>query len=127
MAETMSKTLYLRDIIKSTLQDVATVYENEAPEGASYPYVVFEVSGTAAEEYPCTGFVEINAWDRHPTFSRVDYIMDNIEKKLRHQFFKNDKIAFRTFEGDRGHVLDEDKMIKRTREKFLIRFNTRGE
>lgn len=121
----MSRTLYLRDLIKESITDTNyQVYQDEAPEGASYPYVVFEVSATTEDDFPKSGILEINAWDRHNTFSRVDNVMDIIEGKLRHQFFKNQYVAFRTFDGTRSHIPDEDKAIKRTREKFIIRFNS---
>lgn len=121
----MSKTLYLRDLIKATLTDSNyQIYENEAPEGATYPYVVFEISTNGEQEYPTNGILEINAWDRHNTYSRVDNIVDIIESKLKHQFFKNEYVAFRTFDGVRNHIPDEDKAIKRTREKLIIRYNS---
>lgn len=124
----MTHTLELRDLIKTALSDSSySVYEDEAPQSAKYPYVVFEVSRGSAEVYPFVGFLEVNVWDNYKTYSRVDSIMDLIESKLRNQYFKNDSVGFRCFDGDRSHIADTDKSIKRTKEKFMIRISLRGE
>lgn len=124
----MTTTLELRDLIKTALVDVGCpVYEYEADNEDNYPYAVFELNTNSADIYPRVGFLEVNVWDRHKTYSTVDTYMDNIESKLKGAYFENSKVAFRCFEGDRSHILDPDKGIKRTREKFMIRYNTKGE
>lgn len=124
----MTTTLNLRDLIKSALVNVGCpVYEYEAEDSNNYPYAVFEITTNSASEYPRVGYLEINVWDKHRTYSTVDTYLDNIESKLKNAYFSNDNVAFRCFEGDRNHILDEDKSIKRTREKFMIRYNTKGE
>lgn len=126
----MTEVLYLRDLIVESIQatgDEFAIYANEAPEEAEYPYAVFEISTMTGDEIPKAGYLEFNVWDRYPTFSRVDAITDTIEQRLKNRYFKSDAVAFRCFNGDRGHVPDEDKEMKRTRERFIIRYNTRGE
>lgn len=124
----MTTTLELRDLIKSALVNVGCpVYEYEADNKDEYPYAVFEISTSSADDFPKSGYLEINVWDRHRTYSTVDTYMDKIEGKLKNQYFSNEKVAFRCFDGDRSHILDEDKAIKRTREKFMIRYNAKGE
>lgn len=124
----MTLTLELRDLIKEALAGIGCpAYENEVDENKPYPYAVFEVNTNSATDFPRVGFLEVNVWDRHRTYSTVDTLMDEIESKLKDSYFDNDKVAFRCFAGDRNHVLDEDKSIKRTREKFMIRYNAKGE
>lgn len=129
MADLRTTTLYLRDLIKSTLNTGASVeyYPDEAPEGASYPYGVFEVTDSNAEDFPRVGFLEVNIWDYYSTWSRVDSILDKLEITLYNQYFNDEHVAFRCFKGERQHVSDEDKNVKRVREKFLIRYNKKGE
>lgn len=124
----MTSTIELRNLIKDILADEGyEVYADEATVPAKYPYVVFELSRSSAEIYPFVGYVEVNVWDKYNTYSRVDSIMDIVEEKLRNQYFGNDKVGFRTFDGDRSHIVDTDKAIKRTREKFMIRYSLKGE
>lgn len=124
----MTTTLELRDLITTALVGVGCpVYEYEAESEDNYPYAVFEINTNSAEEFPRVGYLEINVWDRHRTYSTVDTYMDNIESKLKDAYFESSKVAFRCFAGDRNHILDEDKAIKRTREKFMIRYNAKGE
>lgn len=124
----MTEALYLRDLIAESIQDEGfQVYPNEAPAGAVYPYAVFEVSTLTGDELPKGGILEVNAWDRYATHSRADAVLDAIEEKLKNNYFKSDAVAFRCFNGDRAHIPDEDKEIKRSRERFTIRYNKRGE
>lgn len=124
----MTGTLEIRDLIKSVLADTSyEVYADEAPERANYPYIVFELSKSSAEAYPFVGYLEINAWDKYKTYSRVDTVMDIVEQKMRNQFFANNDVSFRCFDGERSHMQDTDKAIKRTREKFMIRYSLKGE
>lgn len=124
----MQPTLELKNLIKEVLADNEySVFTDEAPKDANYPYIVLEVTKGSSESYPFVGILEINAWDKHRTYSRVESIMDIVENKLRNQFFENDSVNFRTFDGDRQPLIDEDKSIKRVREKFMIRYAIKGE
>lgn len=124
----MTNTIELRNLIKEVLGDSQyEIFADQAEESAKYPYVVFEISRSSAEIYPFVGYIEVNVWDKYNTYSRADSIMDIVESKLRNQYFENDKVGFRAFDGDRGHLIDTDKSIKRTREKFMIRFFKKGE
>ena len=118
----MNSSLELRDLIKESISATGySVYSNEAPENATYPYVVCEVTQSTADDIK-VGILEVNVWDLYHTFSRVDSILDDVEEKLKEHFYKNTGASFRCFLGDRQHVPDEDKSIKRVREKFMIRF-----
>lgn len=123
----MTHTLELRDIIAENISGDYQLFPNDAPPEAVYPYAVFEVSSLTGDESVISGYLEVNVWDRYNTYSRVDTILDKIEAKLKNKFFSNEKIAFRCFYGDRNHIIDEDKEIKRTREKFLIRYSIKEE
>ncbi len=119
----MTSSLELRDLIKASISGTGySVYAYQAPENASYPYVVFDVTQTTADDVK-VGILEVNVWDLWQTHSRADSLLDDIESKLRDSFYKSQGAQFRCFLGDRQHVPDEDKAIKRVREKFMIRFN----
>ena len=127
MATANTMTIELRNLIKTTLSDSSYgVYADEAPEGATYPYIVFKISKGSAVDYPFVGYLEVNAWDKYKTYSRVDTVMDKVEEKLRFEYFENTYVGFRCFDGERNHIEDTDKAIKRTREKFMIRYSTKG-
>lgn len=124
----MQPTLELKKLIKEVLADENySVFTDEAPKDADYPYIVVEMTKGSSESYPFVGILEVNVWDRHRTNSRAESIMDIVESKLRNEFFENDSVNFRAFDGDRQPLIDEDKSIKRVREKFMIRYAIKGE
>lgn len=97
--------------------DIPVFYER-ADKDAKYPYFVFECrrlsENSGIEQY----VLEINGWDQHPTSSRIEAKMDELEKAV-HTLKNNDKDrTIIIYKGQKNPVDDEDKSIKRCREQF---------
>lgn len=116
----MTNTLIIRDALKDLIGAKATTYYVEAPEEAIYPYAVFDFSRTVSDGIDRYQ-LEINVWDEYKTYSRVDALMDDIEKHIDREKIINEACAMIIHkDGIRDHVPDENKAIKRTRSLFIL-------
>lgn len=94
------------------------VYEFEAPEEASYPYIVFEARRLSASEGIDNYVLEVNAWDKHDTYARVTTVMKELEQAINREHVLNDDELLIVYKGGSQSVPDENKQIKRIREQF---------
>ena len=113
--------------LKKFLEDLLEAYSDEAPENASYPYKVFTIRKISDNDGISHYILEVNAWDRNKTYSRVETLMDILEKKLKKQSFQEEEFLVYTYTGTRDNIPDTDKMIKRIREQFEMRVVEREE
>ena len=112
-------------LLKDELEDYLGAYYMEAPEGATYPYAVFELNRLSENDERQAILLEINVWDKHRYYSRAEEMMDTIEKNLHgYGQLSNDDI-FYCFNGSRQAIPDEDKQIKRIREQFELYYYER--
>ena len=112
-------------LLKDELEDYLGAYYMEAPEGATYPYAVFELNRLSENDERQAILLEINVWDKHRYYSRAEEMMDTIEKNLHgYGQLSNDDI-FYCFNGSRKPIPDEDKQIKRIREQFELYYYER--
>ena len=104
--------------LKRELEALTGAYYGEAPEGAKYPYMVFSAQRLSDDDGKQIYSLEINAWDQHEFYSRVESMMDALEKKLHRCNYMTDKFLIRIFRGRIQNIPDPDKTIKRIREQF---------
>ena len=78
------KTAELRDTLKALFETLTKrkAYYLEAPQGAEYPYIVFEPSRVTSESGIDKYDLEVNIWDSYATVSRIDAIMDTLESEI---------------------------------------------
>lgn len=62
--------------------------------------------------------LEINIWDQNQYYTRADTMMDDLEKKLHRNSYMTARYLIRIFRGERQHILDPDKTIKKVQEQF---------
>lgn len=91
-------------------------YRTQAPEDATFPYVVFKlmpISNTENDRDDYT--LEISCWDKSEGTSdaRVLEIADNIRKSLIYWRHLDDHNLIMPNRPNLGHVPDPDNMIKR--------------
>ena len=106
--------------LKRELEALTGAYYEEAPAGAEYPYMVFSAQRLSDDDGKQIYSLEINVWDQHEYYSRVERIMDTLEKKLHRCNYMTDKFLIRIFRGRMQNVPDQDKTIKRIREQFEL-------
>ena len=116
------KTAELRDTLKELFEALLNkkAYYLEAPQGAEYPYIVFEPSRLTSEYGVEKYDLEINAWDSYATASRIDALMDTLESGIDKYKHYDKSRTFVIHKGNRQYVSDEDKKIKRVRENFEL-------
>lgn len=112
--------LKLRDNLKERIQEATgrEAFYNEAEKDAEYPYYVFEVRRLQLEGCMEHCALEINAWDYHPTSSRIEAGMDALEHALHGLKALDMAHCIVLHKGERQPVADEDKAIKRIRAVF---------
>lgn len=118
MAKTKNIATEIENLIKSNI----TVYSDEAPDEAEYPYAVIELARTK-DDIVSTYELEVNVWDEYKTYSRADSKMDDIEEILDKTVVGNGHYTIVIHKGDsRDHVTDESKEIKRVRALFILQY-----
>lgn len=126
----MTISLYLRDLIKTALQCGSknySVYPNNAKEEATYPYCVFRESVYAMNDVVTEGTIEIDLWDEHDTYSRIQTMMDDINDALENLIADDGHCQVRAYRGSFRIVEDSDKRIKHMNGSADIRFIKRKE
>lgn len=112
--------------LKDELELFLGAYYSEAPEGAAYPYAVFDVNVLSVDDARNSCTLEINVWDKGAYYSRAEQMADDIEKKVDGEISLSDDLLFYAYKGSREHILDEDKQIKRIRMQFELYFYERS-
>lgn len=112
--------------LKNQLEVYLGAYYSEAPENATYPYAVFDISILSKEDNRNNCTLEINVWDKNRYYSRAENMADDISKLLDGSIKLSDELLFYCYDGSRDHVLDEDKQIKRIRMQFELYFYERS-
>lgn len=106
--------------LKQVIEELTGAYYEEAPEGIAYPYAVFSMRRISESDGRQSYSLEINAWDQYAYYSRVENMMDALEKKLHQTNRLTEEYLIRIFKGARQNVPDQDKSIKRVREQFEL-------
>lgn len=108
----------MSQVLVKELENLTGAYNEEAPESASYPYIVFSAKRLSEEGGRQVYTLEMNVWDQHEFYSRAADMMDGMEKKLHRNSIMTDNFLLRFFKGRRQNVPDPDKSIKRVMEQF---------
>jgi len=120
----MSKTIALRTELQRKLKTLTTtVYYEGASDSAVYPYCVFELSELLTEANKTVYQLEVNLLDYGVSSSAIEILADNIQRSLHKYFFVNTEIEFKTYQGIRQTVKEEDKQIIRRRLLFEIQLH----
>lgn len=117
-----SNTNELRKQLKTIFNEISNnVSYEQAPTPLNYPYTIFELSEITSEDGKTLYKLEVNCIDRD-NVNRVEQIADDIQDRLDHLSFINEKISFEVYRGQRNKVDEEDKRIKRRLLTFELHF-----
>lgn len=123
----MGKTYELRKSLNSILkQYVDRVYYEQSPDGATHPYVVFEMSELSHDDGKTLMEMELNVVDYGTDTSEVEELADTLQKNLNKMDYINAFIQFSVYRGLRERVEEEDKQIIRRRLTFEVHLNERS-
>lgn len=113
----MSKTLELRKALLSEIKKThSNCYYELVPEGATFPYIVFELENVG-EQYQ----VELNVYDKNTSTIQIETLADTLEKYFYRYIYRDDVQVFAMYLNTRNNVQEEDKAIKRRRLLFDLK------
>lgn len=113
-------------LIKKLLNDIVpniSIYNDNAPRNAIYPYAVIETSKLSTLYYPrvdCA--LIINIWDKQANYSSVNKFADDIQNKFNVESFCDQNVSVAFFLDTRNKIVDEDKSLKRVQMEFEADF-----
>lgn len=113
----------LKDALTKVFQDVVgdMIFYQNALQEKEYPYYVYDLRRIDTNNSVDKYILEINAWDKHHTSSRIEEGMDNIDSLNGFkQIEKSVSFVFVIYKGKREPIDDEDKGIKRIREEMEL-------
>jgi hypothetical protein len=119
----MNKQIEIRTAIKILLDAVASrVYYNLAPDNATMPYVVFDLSNAVTDGSLETSVLDVDVWDDSMDTTVLETLVGNIDDAInkRHVLIP-DKIAFGIYRETRMNVEDTEKSVKRRKYVYQIR------
>lgn len=91
---------------------------NEATNELEYPYAVVTMSRLNKNDNISLWSLEVNVWDKHKYYSRVETISDNIDKLLDFARLKSGDNLICIFESQKNNLKDTDPAIKRVNMRF---------
>lgn len=117
----MEKTYELRKAFQTTLKTIITnVYYDQAPDNATYPYIVFDLAELYHEDGRTLMELEANVIDYGTSTTRAEDIADRLQYTLHRMNYINAFIQFRVYRGLRQKVEEEDKQLIRRRLTFEV-------
>ena len=91
---------------------------NEATNELEYPYAVVTMSRLNRNDNISLWSLEVNVWDKHKYYSRVETISDNIDKLLDFARLKSGDNLICIFESQKNNLKDTDPAINRVNMRF---------
>lgn len=119
----MSRTQELQHIVQTKLTELKySAYADEAPDGAAYPYVVYNIGSWNYTDARDDIVMDIDIWDLYPNYSRVEAMADAIEFAFTGDavYGATSNVLPQFFRYLRTKVPDTDKKIKRINLKVEI-------
>lgn len=119
----MINTVALRAVLQTELKKIhCKVYYEDAPDCASFPYLVYNLSGTDSK--PSRDYsLDIDVWDKPKDASTtvVETLADNLENTLNELLINNDDLSAIIYTSSRLSINDPEPSIKRRRVIFDMR------
>jgi hypothetical protein len=123
----MSKVIELRKAILSYLKSIhPRVYFQIAPEGAAFPYLVYDLPNSTDDAVMERFVLEVDGWDNSKDTTAVETLMDSVDKELhRKTVILINSISATFYRESRLSLLDDDPRIRRR--KYVYQVRTHGE
>lgn len=119
----MSRTAELQSIIQSKFTNINyTAYADEAPDSATYPYVVYNINNFSYLDARDNITLEVDIWDSSPNYVTVEAMADAIEAEFTGDavYAVENTVLPQFFRYIRTKVPDTDKDIKRINLKIEV-------
>lgn len=117
----------LNKIIENLLKTISdNVYEDEAPDDAKEPYIVFNIKRITTVGIMDQYNLEINVWDTHKTYARANDLLSKVDQAINFYVYTDSNMFVEIYKGPQEKIVDSDKHVKRIREQCELRFIERS-
>lgn len=121
-----NKTEELRKALRASMLSVTDrVYFGQAPDNATYPYIVFDLSELIHQDGKTLMEMEVNVLDYGTVTTTAENIADEMQALLDRADYINAFIQYSIYRGLRQPVEEEDKQLIRRRLTFEIHLHER--
>lgn len=117
----MSKTINLREIIKSNIDPIIKCFYRHADDKESYPYAVYDFENIDLADINRDDLILIvDVWGKGKDTSQIEEFADLIEKKFNAANLPGDEVLPTFYRISRKPIDDEDKSLIHRQLKFQI-------
>jgi hypothetical protein len=118
----MSKIIELRKSIHSLLKSVhARVYFQNAPDNATYPYLVYDLPNSIDDGLMERFVLEVDGWDQSKDTTTIETLMSNMDAEMHRKVVVVNGIAMIFYRENRLSLIDDDPRIRRRKYVYQIR------
>ena len=113
----------LQSIIQAKIESCGyTGYADEAPDGSTYPYIVYSVDSFTYTDARDDIQLDVDIWDRSPNYQTVEAMADTLEAAFDNYIVHDESsiVLPQFFRYLRTKVPDTDRKLKRINLKFDI-------
>lgn len=116
--------IYLRTAIQSKLEEYhSSVYFQDSPEDALFPYVVFTFPNLFTNEDQEIFVMDVDIWDNKEDTTTLETLSSQIWKGLNRYFYIDENIQFVVYRSNRLFELEDDNpRIKRRKLIFEVKY-----
>lgn len=112
-----------KEITKLIKMHHSRVYFQTAPNGASFPYVVFDLPNSFTNEQQEVFNLDVDIWDNQSDTTNLETLASTIWRKLNYYSHVDEKIQFSIYQSNRLPPLDEDEPdLKRRKLIFEMKY-----
>jgi len=122
--ENPAKVVEIRKVLAAILRTVnPRVYYESAPEGAAYPYLVYNLPNSIDRGSMEVFVLDVDAWDvpEHNDTVAIEILMDIVDRTLHKRVVNADGLPLVIYRDRRFPVSDDDKRIVRRKAVYEVR------
>jgi hypothetical protein len=118
----MIKVIELRKAILSYLKGKhPRVYFQDAPETATFPYLVYDLPNSSDDGSLERFVMDIDGWDDSKDTTALETLMDSVDKELHRKSVMLQNMAVTFYRENRLSLTDDDPRIRRRKYIYQIR------
>lgn len=112
----------IRQYIQSALKAICpTVYFQNAPETATFPYLTYDIPTGYADGEQMIWTLDVDAWDTDKDTTALETLAAAVAVGLHRRHFVGENITFQTYRTGRLALDDTDTRIQRRKVMFELR------
>lgn len=116
--------IYLRKALQKKLKEYhSSVYYEQSPEDALFPYVVFTFPNSFTNEYQEVFVMDVDIWDNKEDTTDIERLSSEYWKGLNRYCYIDGNIQFTVYRSNRLFDLEDDNpTIKRRKLIFEVKY-----